>query len=442
MALGDGTRSECDLAQTEMPRPPRAFSRELYPLRPAQKPGRSLVLRYTTRITRQVISILSRSNRSYMVQSSVLIPFKDLDRITIPVSKVQVSAYQIPTDFPESDGTFEWNKTTLVLTEISAGAHTGIGYTYADLATATFIRGFLAEQITGHNAMAVSSIWNTMRHQARNLGTTSIVAMAISAVDCALWDLKAKILGVSLATLLGPVRDTVPIYGSGGFTSYSILQLQKQLAQWAEQGIPRVKMKVGRDPVSDPERVKAAREAIGLGVELFVDANGGYSRKQALALAKKFAAFDVTWFEEPVVADDLAGLHLLRDQAPATMDIAAGEYGYELGYFHRMLDAQAVDVLQADVTRCSGITAFLKTAALCQAYHLPLSAHCAPAEHAQLGCAALPLKHIEYFHDHVRVERMLFDGVPEQRSGELRPDLSRPGCGLEFKRADAEKFRV
>jgi L-alanine-DL-glutamate epimerase-like enolase superfamily enzyme len=376
------------------------------------------------------------------VQRSVVIPFRDFDRTRVPVAKIHVEAYEIPTDFPESDGTLKWTKTTLVLTEISAGGHTGIGYTYADLATATFIRTFLAEKIMGQNAMAISSIWNSMLHEARNLGTTATVAMAVSAVDCALWDLKARIFDVSLAMLLGPVRAAVPVYGSGGFTSYSIEQLQQQLSGWAEQGIPRVKMKVGRDPAADPERVKAAREAIGPGVELFVDANGGYSRKQALRMAEQFAAFDVSWFEEPVVADDLAGLHLVRDRAPAGMDIAAGEYGYDLGYFDRMLEAQAVDVLQADVTRCSGITCFLEVAALSEARHLPLSAHCAPAEHVQLGCAARPLKHIEYFHDHVRIERMLFDGVPEVVNGELRPDLSRPGCGLEFKRADARRFRL
>jgi L-alanine-DL-glutamate epimerase-like enolase superfamily enzyme len=254
--------------------------------------------------------------------------------------------------------------------------------------------------------------------------------------------LKAKLLGVSLATLLGPVREGTPIYGSGGFTSYSIDQLQKQLSGWAKQGIPRVKMKVGRDPERDPDRVKAAREAIGPDVQLFVDANGAYDRKQALEMAEKFSEFDVSWFEEPVIADDLEGLHLLRDRSPAGMDIAAGEYGYDLGYFHRMLNAQSVDVLQADVTRCCGITGFLQAATLCEAHYIPVSAHCAPAQHVHVGCAALPFRHLEYFHDHVRIERMLFDGLPELKNGELRPDLSRPGCGLEFKRADADKFRV
>jgi L-alanine-DL-glutamate epimerase-like enolase superfamily enzyme len=399
--------------------------------------------RYATRPSDAVISIaFARETALNIVPSPVVIPLRNADMSKVPISGVKASAYQIPTDSPESDGTLKWNKTTLVVAEITAGGQTGIGYSYADVATAVFIRNSLAQKITGEDAMALTSIWKRMLHETRNLGSTSIVAMGISAVDCALWDLKAKILDISLSTLLGPVRERVPVYGSGGFTSYSIKQLEEQLSGWAGQGIPRVKMKVGRDPSADPERVKAAREAIGPGVQLFVDANGAYSRKQALALAEKFSELEVTWFEEPVVADDLRGLRLVRDRAPAGMEIAAGEYGYDLGYFHRMLDAQCVDALQADVTRCSGVTGFLKAATLSEAYHLPLSAHCAPAQHVHVGCAALALRHIEYFHDHVRIECMLFDGLPELVNGELRPDLSRPGCGLEFKRADADKFSV
>jgi L-alanine-DL-glutamate epimerase-like enolase superfamily enzyme len=148
----------------------------------------------------------------------------------------------------------------------------------------------------------------------------------------------------------------------------------------------------------------------------------------------------VRWFEEPVSSDDLCGLKLIRDRAPSVMEIAAGEYGYDSWYFQRMLEAQAVDVLQADATRCGGITGFMQAANLCQAYHLPLSAHTAPALHMHVGCAAIPVRNLEYFHDHVRIEQMFFDGVPQPVNGELRPDLSRPGMGLELKRADAERF--
>jgi L-alanine-DL-glutamate epimerase-like enolase superfamily enzyme len=274
----------------------------------------------------------------------------------------------------------------------------------------------------------------------RNLGRPGIASMAISAVDNALWDLKAKLLDVPLVKLLGAGRASVPIYGSGGFTSYPLARLQEQLGGWVARGIARVKMKIGTHPADDLERVRAARQAIGPHAELFVDANGAYSRKQALAFAEKFAELGVAWFEEPVSSDDLEGLRLLRDRAPAGMDIAAGEYGYDLCYFRRMLEAGAVDVLQADATRCGGITGLLQVASLCQARSLPLSAHCAPALHMHPGCALLPMRHLEYFHAHARIEGLLFDGAVAPVNGELRPDLSRPGLGMELKHRDAARF--
>jgi L-alanine-DL-glutamate epimerase-like enolase superfamily enzyme len=327
-----------------------------------------------------------------------------------------------------------------VLVKASGGGNTGLGYTYADTATAMLIHDLLAKVVAGKDVMATAACWDAMIRSARNLGRPGIVSMAISAVDSALWDLKARLLNVPLVTLLGPVRESASVYGSGGFTSYSEHQLQDQLAGWVEQGIPRVKMKIGRDAQADLKRVCDARQAIGRDTELFVDANGAYSRKQALEQAEKFSEFDVKWFEEPVSYDDLPGLRLLRDRAPAGMEIAAGEYGYEPGYFLRMLTAGAVDVLQADATRCGGITGFLHVAALCDAYHLPLSAHTAPALHTHVACAALSLRHIEYFHDHVRIEQMLFDGAHPAVKGELWPDLSRPGMGIELKEADARRF--
>lgn len=356
------------------------------------------------------------------------------------IRRVDVSIYRVTTDYPESDGTLKWNHTTLVLVEVHAGNHCGLGYTYANRATATLIDELLRKELEGRNAMDIPGCWLRMVQCIRNLGRPGISSMAISAVDNALWDLKARLLGVSLVSLLGAVRESVPVYGSGGFTSYSIPQLQKQLADWVEDGIPRVKMKIGRDALADVERVKAAREAIGPFSELFVDANGAYSRKQALQQAERFSESDVKWFEEPVSSDDLEGLRLVRDRAPVRMEIAAGEYGYDSWYFKRMLGSGAVDVLQADATRCGGVTAFLQAASLCQAYHIPLSAHTAPAIHMHAGCAAIPLRHLEYFHDHVRIEQMLFDGVPKPVNGELRPDLSRPGMGFELKRADAARF--
>jgi L-alanine-DL-glutamate epimerase-like enolase superfamily enzyme len=363
-------------------------------------------------------------------------------KMEVPIEAVRVSTYLIPTDFPESDGTIEWDSTTLVLIEADAGGVRGMGFSYADAATASLARTLLAGRVVGLDAFDVPAAWAAMVHAIRNLGRPGIASMAISAVDNALWDLKSRLLDLPLVKLLGAVRSSAPVYGSGGFTSYPIPRLQKQLAGWVEEGIPRVKMKVGREAERDLERVRAARQAIGPDAELFVDANGAYSRKQALGFAERFSEQGVTWFEEPVPSDDLEGLRLIRDRAPAGMEITAGEYGYETLYFRRMLEAGAVDVLQADATRCAGITGFLRTASLCEAWTIPLSSHCAPSIHVHPGCAALPVRHLELFHDHARIERMLFEGALDPAEGSLVPDLSRPGTGLEFKRADAARYEI
>ena len=358
------------------------------------------------------------------------------------VDEIAVSAYTIPTSSPESDGTLEWSSTTLVLVALKAAGLSALGYSYADTATARLIQDTLAPLVRGKNALAVNARWAEMSHAVRNLGRPGICSMAIAAVDAALWDLKAKAHGASLATLLGTARSAIPVYGSGGFTSDTIAELEHQLGAWAQAGLRFVKMKVGRDPARDVERVRAARAAIGGGTALFVDANGAYTRKQALHFAQSFAEEGVTWFEEPVSSDDLEGLHLLRNRAPPGMAISAGEYGYDLPYFRRMLDAQAVDTLQADATRCAGVTGFLGAAALCEAACTPLSSHCAPSLHLPLCCAARPAIHLEYFHDHVRIESMLFDGAAVPQNGLLAPDLSRRGLGLELKHADAARYAV
>jgi L-alanine-DL-glutamate epimerase-like enolase superfamily enzyme len=361
---------------------------------------------------------------------------------SIPIEDLTVSPFTIPTETPEEDGTYEWNSTTIVIANVTGGGKHGLGYTYADTANAKLIDDKLKQVVIGRDAMSVTAAWTAMMHCIRNLGRPGICSMAISAVDTALWDLKARLLDLPLINLFGPVRDALPIYGSGGFTNYSEEQLQKQLRGWLEQGITRVKIKIGRDVKKDRQRVAAARKAIGENVGLFVDANGGYSRKQALQQANAFEEFKISWFEEPVSSDDLQGLRLIRDRAPAGMEIAAGEYGYDVDYFRRMLDAGAVDVLQADATRCCGFTGFLQAATLCDSHHLPLSSHCAPALHLHIGCATPAFRHAEYFHDHVRIERMLFDGVVKPAEGVLKPDLTRPGLGLILKRADAQKFAI
>ena len=359
-----------------------------------------------------------------------------------PVEALRAAAYRIPTDNPEADGTYAWNATTLVVVQVEAGGRSGIGYTYADASTVQLIEGLLQKATKDRDSFDIPGASLAMQKSVRNLGRSGLAACAISAIDAALWDLKARALDLPLASLLGRCRNQVPIYGSGGFTTYTDAQLKAQLSGWVERdGCRFVKMKIGSDPKRDPERVMAAKSAIG-DHELFVDANGAFSVKQALSFAYHCPDADIRWFEEPVTSDDLPGLHLMRECAPQSMEIAAGEYIYTADDARQMLEANAVDVLQADATRCGGITGFLQIGALCEAHHVDISAHCAPAIHRHVGCAVPRLRHLEWFHDHVRIEQMLFDGAPIAYGGAIQPDLSRPGHGLEFKAQDAERFRV
>lgn len=361
------------------------------------------------------------------------------------IARVACSVYRIPTDRPEADGTFAWDATTVLIVEAVADSGLrGLGFSYCAAAAASVVRDELAPAIAGCQVEEVEAAWTAMLRAVRNIGRPGVAATAISAVDIALWDLRGRATGQPLFKLLGGRRSAVPIYGSGGFTSYSEAELAEQLGGWVSQGFTRVKMKVGKDwgtcVDEDVRRVRIAREAVGPQVELFVDANGAYTVRQAITQAQRFAEHGVTYFEEPVSSDHLEQLRFVRERAP--MAIAAGEYGYDPWYFRDMLGAGAVDILQADATRCLGITGFLEAARLAHGFAVPFSAHTAPSIHAQAGCAAIEIAHVEYFHDHARIEQLLFDGAPRPSKGELRPDPDRTGLGLELKRADAACWQL
>jgi len=361
------------------------------------------------------------------------------------IERLDVSVYSIPTDHPEADGTFEWDATTLVLVEAVAGPGLrGLGYSYTTAAAGKLVEDILAKVVVGRPVEHSGAAWQAMVQAVRNVGLPGVAATAISAVDISLWDLHARAIGLPLFHLLGAYRERVPIYGSGGFTTYSEAELAEQFSAWVGQGIRKVKMKVGKErgakPKEDLARVGAARQAIGPDTELFVDANGAYTAGQALEMAKRFRDHDVNYFEEPVPFDQLDQLAFVRQHSPIA--IASGEYGYSAYDFRRALEARAVDILQADATRCLGITGCLQAAALAYAFGIPFSTHTAHSIHAHIGCAVPQIDHLEYFHDHVRIENLLFDGVLWPREGHLQPDTERPGLGLQLKTSDAEQWRV
>lgn len=359
------------------------------------------------------------------------------------ITAIKASAFRIPTSSSlETDGTYEWDSTILVVTWITAGDLTGIGYTYASQASADLINQHLAKILLGKNAFSISECWQLMQAAVRNIGRSGVAACSIAAVDNALWDLKAKLCHLPLTQLLGLQRSRIQVYGSGGFTNYTPEEIKEQINHWKESGITLFKIKIGRDMQQDRDRIAAAVSVLPAGGHLLVDANGAYQPKQAFLMAQVLQEFGVIWFEEPVTSDDIPGLAWVRDHAYPGLEIAAGEYGYNADDFRRMLEQQAVDVLQADATRCGGISGFLQAAVLSDAYHRLLSSHCAPSLHAPLLCHIRNPKHLEYFWDHSQIESLLFDGVSEVNQGFIAPQNDRPGLGIAFKSKDAEKFAL
>jgi L-alanine-DL-glutamate epimerase-like enolase superfamily enzyme len=346
------------------------------------------------------------------------------------ISHVETSVFRVPTDRAEADGTAEWDETTAVVVRVTAGDAVGLGYSYADASAATAIDGLLAPLLLGRRPFELPAVRAAMDRAVRNPGRPGVVACALSAVDVALWDLRARLLGVPLLELLGRAREAAPVYGSGGFTTYDDETTAEQLRGWLSAGIRACKIKIGESSghaeERDLHRVRLAREVLG-DAALFVDANGGYTPGQARRVEGALRSFGVSWFEEPVSSDYPGELARLR--VGAGMDIAAGEYCWGIQDAARLVSAGAVDCLQLDVTRCGGFTGWLQGAALAAAHGVDVSAHCAPQLSAHAVCATPTARHVEYFHDHARLEPLLFDGALEVRDGALTPS-EEPGHGL------------
>ena len=361
------------------------------------------------------------------------------------ITGLQAAAYTIPTDLPEADGTLDWDSTTIVVVHAQAGSHTGMGWTYGPAACAGLVRELLEPALLDKDVMDIPAAWDAMVRAIRNATRAGCAGYALSAVDVALWDLKARVLGLPLVSLLGRARETVPVYGSGGFTTYDEPEMVEQLTSWVHvDGARSVKIKVAQDHGAamdrDVERIRQARSAVGPDVGLFIDANGGYTRKQAIRLWRTVIDEGVTWFEEPVSSDDLAGLSEIRTAIDA--DVAAGEYGTDIVYFQRMCEAGAVDCLQIDATRAGGYTEWLRAAAVAASHGLDVSGHCAPALHAPIAAATPNLRHLEWFHDHVRIEQMMFDGVRSPRQGHLPVGCDQPGHGYTLRPDLAARYQA
>jgi L-alanine-DL-glutamate epimerase-like enolase superfamily enzyme len=350
------------------------------------------------------------------------------------IERAVVKFFDVPTEVPEKDGTLEWQSTGLVTLELYAQNHIGLGYTYADRATSEAIVQHGLPVILGRECGDHFILVEKIKKLCRNLGNSGISAMALSAIDIALWDLRARSLNISIQELLGIRRRNVSFYGSGLFLSNETSELTKQVHLFKELGIHKFKMKIGEDLEGDMARVRLVRDLIGKDSDIYVDANGAYNPKAALNIAYQLAKENVSWFEEPITSDDKRGLQYLRNNFPYSLQLVAGEYCYQTADVLELLENKAVDVLMVDATRCEGISGMIIASHLARAFNIPFSTHCAPLLHGNIGVSFDNLLISENFYDHYLIERKYFEHQGSYENGKFIPDENQCGFGWKLRK--------
>jgi L-alanine-DL-glutamate epimerase-like enolase superfamily enzyme len=315
----------------------------------------------------------------------------------------------------------------------------GLGYTYTLGAGGAGVLALLeemAEALVGEVLHAPRTGWERIDARFQRVGHAGAVSVALAALDVAIWDAFAVSAGLPLHRFLGGTRTSVPAYGSSIDLGYPIEQLAATVEEHLRRGLRAVKVKVGRELAEDHERLAMVRAAIGPERALMVDANLGWDRAEAARRAEDLRAFDLTWLEEPLHPDDVAGHAAL--QSGSRIPLAAGETLFSVADFQRYLDARAIAFVQADVARLGGITPFLRVAELAYTAELPMAPHFLQDVHVQLLCA-IPNGHI--------LEHLpLLDAVIEHPlaispDGTVSPG-TRPGVGVSFREDVLAPYRV
>lgn len=332
----------------------------------------------------------------------------------------------------ERDGTLSWSSTGLVTLELESEEHRALGYTYADRATAEFIVEHGLPFLLGKNPKENLLLMEEIKHEVRNLGHGSIQSLALSALDTTLWDLKARTLGVSIQDLLGVKRSSVPFYGSGLFINNSKEEITRQIEKFYSYGVKTFKMKLGEGIREDVDKVKLVKSLLPPDSELYVDANAFYSPREALSLAKELHDLEVSYFEEPINSHDVQGMHFLKENFPEGVNLVAGEYCYHLDDVMNLLKNGAVDILQVDATRCEGVTGSIMASHLARAFHVPLSTHCAPLLHGNIGVCMDNVRIAELFYDHMRIEEQYFYFDGKYADGYFEPSKKQHGFGWKL----------
>jgi L-alanine-DL-glutamate epimerase-like enolase superfamily enzyme len=256
--------------------------------------------------------------------------------------------------------------------------------------------------------------------------------MALSAIDVALWDLHAQLLGIPLHLLLGLPAADHAVYAAGGSRSLSRDGLVAEANRFKADGYRGYKMRIGSDDWrADVERVAAVRETLGREIELMVDANQAWDAGTAIQVAEALEPLDIAWFEEPVDAESMTAMAAVRARSP--IPVAAGETVYGSSPFHRLVEEGCLDVLQPDLMRCGGLTGFLEIADLAKRVGLRLAPHLFTqvSPHILARSDAGQVEHLDGWFDG------FFAGEPLPEDGVVHPG-SDPGLGISIS-ADARE---
>lgn len=318
--------------------------------------------------------------------------------------------------------------------ETDAGVE-GVGVTFfGGTLTATLKHAVdqLSEVVLGEDPMRIEAIGNKIRAAAGGAGPGGIATLAFSAIDMALWDIKGKALGQSLAMMLGGLRDRVPTYASGALTRTSPLDhVVKAGPRLVEKGFKQMKMQLAlpgdTTPQREVERTRLIREAVGPEIDLMCDINQRWSVNQAIDIGRRIEEFHLFWLEDVAVHDDYAGLARVADAL--TTPLAGGECVYGITPFRHMIEARSVDIVMIDLLRVGGIANWMKVAGMAEAFNLPVVSHLLPEIHVHLVSAVPNGLTVEYMPWSFR----LFEEVPVPEKGELAVP-AKPGLGLEFSR--------
>ena len=355
------------------------------------------------------------------------------------ITRVEIWQVDLPPKVPRSDAiqSFVTQETPMLRVTCDDGAQ-GTGYSYTigtgGSSVVALLADHLAPRLLGRDADDIEAIWKDLFFHTHATAVGAITALALAAVDTALWDLRCRRLGLPLWKLAGGAQPRVPVYSTeGGWLQLPVETLVAESVAARDAGFRGVKIKVGRPHVSeDVTRLRAVREAVGPDFELMVDANQAFTVGEAIRRARHYEPLDLAWFEEPLPAEDLGG-HV-RLAASTSLPIAVGESIYSLQHFREYLQREACSIVQADVARIGGITPWLKTAHLAESFNVPICPHFLMELHVSL-CAAVPnAAWVEYIPqlDDITTSRIAID------DGYAIPPDS-PGIGIDWDWAAIER---